>query len=558
MTISKIIFGGFKSFKEPVEIPLAPITFLFGPNSVGKSVVRDALVELQKRLARPKVKDGFGAALIRFASTDSNGHQLPREDEFEEPKVLRTILGCEIDQFDAISAAQNIDGIGDKYLDVASGLYWAMDGKTVKYWFCDEPGEWTCAYELRVDGKMVLQHMSADTDEHASWPDLSGFDENTSIKPSHLGLLRLNLSHEVLAEPEFQALVKQIIENSTNRNSAWDRSVMWVSDAILNVRLSADKRVLKTWSESLSEGNFWPPLPRSKYESLPGELSALCAVVNELARMLEWTLEQNLVIALVTGSRTTLSEKDASSGWFEIQKYSSFRSQGYGVDEYARWLGIKSVDPDDLKLVLDKDGDDKDDYVNDVLTKQLFSARKYTVKAEVSLREDRLVLPRDGLLSTDSNFFMKSDLYLLDEQFRTLSFDQVGSGVSYLMPVLTALWGAEWSLIEQPELHLHPAAQCEVGDAVIRAFNRGRFSIIETHSEHLLLRVLRRIRQTSDGKVVDRELQCQPEAVAVLYFSAKPDGTTQIDQLRVTRGGDFMDRWPDGFFEERSRELFDE
>jgi len=97
-----------------------------------------------------------------------------------------------------------------------------------------------------------------------------------------------------------------------------------------------------------------------------------------------------------------------------------------------------------------------------------------------------------------------------------------------------------------------------MGDVIVRAFNRGRFSIIETHSEHLLLRVLRRIRETSEGKVQDRELQCQPEAVAVLYFSPQQDGSAQVHQLRVTRGGDFMDRWPDGFFEERSRELFDE
>ena len=118
--------------------------------------------------------------------------------------------------------------------------------------------------------------------------------------------------------------------------------------------------------------------------------------------------------------------------------------------------------------------------------------------------------------------------------------------------------GAERSWIEQPELHLHPAAQCELGDVVIRAFHRGRFSIIETHSEHMLLRVLKRIRMTSEGKALDPELKCLPEAVSVLYFDPLPDGSTAIRQLRISRGGDFMDRWPAGFFEERDRELFDE
>lgn len=169
-----------------------------------------------------------------------------------------------------------------------------------------------------------------------------------------------------------------------------------------------------------------------------------------------------------------------------------------------------------------------------------------------------MVLSRDATAYSDPEVSMQATLYLQDEQGRALSFNQVGSGISYVLPVLTALWGAERSLIEQPELHLHPAAQCEMGDAVIRAFNRGRFSIIETHSEHLLLRILRRIRQTSEQKVEDQELKCPPEAVVVLYFAPMADGTTQVNRLRVTRGGDFMDRWPDGFFEERSRELFDE
>jgi hypothetical protein len=93
---------------------------------------------------------------------------------------------------------------------------------------------------------------------------------------------------------------------------------------------------------------------------------------------------------------------------------------------------------------------------------------------------------------------------------------------------------------------------------VIRAYNRGRFSIIETHSEHLLLRVLRRIRQTSNGPTADPELRCLPEAVSILYFEPLPDGSTKIRPIRVSRAGDFMDRWPQGFFAERDRELFDE
>ena len=70
--------------------------------------------------------------------------------------------------------------------------------------------------------------------------------------------------------------------------------------------------------------------------------------------------------------------------------------------------------------------------------------------------------------------------------------------------------------------------------------------------------MLRRIRQTSNGTSPDSELKCLPENVSVLYFEPTGDGCTRVRPLRVTRQGDFMDRWPRGFFEERGQELFDE
>ncbi len=153
---------------------------------------------------------------------------------------------------------------------------------------------------------------------------------------------------------------------------------------------------------------------------------------------------------------------------------------------------------------------------------------------------------------------LKVQLYLEDQNGRHLDFHEVGSGISYVMPILVSLNAAKTSWIAQPELHLHPAAQCEMGDVFLQAFNRGHFSVVETHSEHLLLRVLKRIRQTTRGLEIDDDLKCAPEAVSVLYFDPQEDGSTQIRQMRVSRLGDFKDRWPNGFFEERGRELFDE
>ena len=72
------------------------------------------------------------------------------------------------------------------------------------------------------------------------------------------------------------------------------------------------------------------------------------------------------------------------------------------------------------------------------------------------------------------------------------------------------------------------------------------------------MQALRRIRQGSQGKLLNDELRISADSVAVYYFNPTPDGTTAVTTLRVSPDGDFLDRWPRGFFAERDAELFDE
>lgn len=148
-----------------------------------------------------------------------------------------------------------------------------------------------------------------------------------------------------------------------------------------------------------------------------------------------------------------------------------------------------------------------------------------------------------------------------DNQNRRHLFEDVGSGIGYVLPVLCAIYdhiGASIHFIQQPELHLHPALQAALGDVFIEAREKNSTIVIETHSEHLLLRILKRVRQTHLKVDIAQELKINAEDVCVLYFDPSPDGTTTVKRLRVTEDGEFMDRWPRGFFGERDQELLDE
>jgi predicted ATPase len=128
----------------------------------------------------------------------------------------------------------------------------------------------------------------------------------------------------------------------------------------------------------------------------------------------------------------------------------------------------------------------------------------------------------------------------------------VGYGVSQALPILVDLLQRsatdEVFLLQQPEVHLHPRAQAELGSFFARlARKRGRF-VIETHSDHLVDRVRMEVRR---GKL-------RPEDVSLLYFERQKHGAT-IHNLELDKYGGIANP-PEGyrqFFLNEERALLD-
>lgn len=134
----------------------------------------------------------------------------------------------------------------------------------------------------------------------------------------------------------------------------------------------------------------------------------------------------------------------------------------------------------------------------------------------------------------------------------------VGIGISQILPVVVGALSRKVSIlsIEQPELHIHPALQVALGDLLIfAAKQKNKSFIIETHSEHIMLRLLRRIRETANDELEDPGYSFNPADLNVVYVDCI-DGETRLIPLRVDEEGEFIDRWPKGFFGERAEELF--
>ncbi len=139
--------------------------------------------------------------------------------------------------------------------------------------------------------------------------------------------------------------------------------------------------------------------------------------------------------------------------------------------------------------------------------------------------------------------------------------EDLGTGISQVLPVLVAALGHNKNIvaIEQPELHIHPKFQVELGELFIHAVRNEAIAsdtvfILETHSEYMMLRFLRRLFETANDELEPDSNPLKPDDISVYYVNPQGDATN-IVELRLTEEGEFLDRWPEGFFPERKKEL---
>ncbi len=129
----------------------------------------------------------------------------------------------------------------------------------------------------------------------------------------------------------------------------------------------------------------------------------------------------------------------------------------------------------------------------------------------------------------------------------------VGFGISQVLPVLVQCFYAPAGsiiLMEQPEIHLHPNAQSALADVMIDVINsrengadRNIQIVIETHSEHFLRRLQRRIAEDS-----------VPQEKVSAYFANISKTPATLEPLQIDIFGNIQN-WPENFFGEEMGDI---
>nr|VFJ42913.1 MAG: Predicted ATPase [Candidatus Kentron sp. FM]VFJ43546.1 MAG: Predicted ATPase [Candidatus Kentron sp. FM]VFK05590.1 MAG: Predicted ATPase [Candidatus Kentron sp. FM] len=122
-----------------------------------------------------------------------------------------------------------------------------------------------------------------------------------------------------------------------------------------------------------------------------------------------------------------------------------------------------------------------------------------------------------------------------------------GFGLTQVLPIVIAAVSADKGdilLIENPEVHLHPAGQAFMGQFLVDVARAGIQVIVETHSDHVLNGIRRWVKA---GRIA-------PEQVALHFFRARSEDGAQVTSPQLNRSGS-LDAWPEGFFDQFDKDV---
>ena len=539
-----ITLEGFQVFAKPTYIPFERLTLLFGPNSAGKSAVLDAL-ELFCRL---QAKHG----IFERHSPDLNAliqKSWRRNKEALEAHADRMSLAVRY------TGGVRADGTNDLIREALQSE-WAEGF---------EPSELEDNPEI-VEERWEFNRTSERTDTFSPVGfNMEAFSYSINyelqVKSSLMfrlesKLIHVNLKHAYFARFEKTRDIRErvlgLFPNAIAANGILSVGVAHSHDR--------GKRTKRLPGFLLSEKSISEDAMNSRHAALDEMFQVLDTIYD--------FLRSDYEARKVPASRTIPSSRDLRFALGDTRHVpEEWRRTGDGqyrelATSIAQSLLVQTVDFNPRHNFNSELGAD----VNRALSDHLFAEVGYQLgfRYQLYLSQDNADRALKKRKLQPEGLCALVELYLYDGRGLKHRFDEVGSGLGYVLPVLSAIYDKGdldiySTFVQQPELHLHPALQSALGDVFIEANGvSGRQSLIETHSEHLLLRMLKRVRQTHLNTPIAAELQLDADSLCVLYFNPMPDGTTVVKRLRVSEGGEFMDRWPRGFFGERDQELFDE
>ena len=549
--------GNFKAFGATQTLPIKPITLIFGANSSGKSSLIHALL-LAHEAERTGKLDLFRTEL-GGDSLDLGGF---RQYVYRRDPAARVEWGVDLSTgvlegpaAELVASAQTIN------VSLTFGVELDNEGEP-------RPGAEpkVDSYEIQV-GRVPFLRASR-------------------RREGHLAIDRLNHEHPCLL-----TFLKALVLSTTTTESVRSEDIEAVGsavDAVLpSINVPLGTFLPRPLPSSERQKDLFVPLSRgSRRQELEGLLRlvlprTICGFIGAVSDAMSSELQRVKYLGPLRSypPRHLAADQYHDPNWLAGggHTYDVLRREEPVRRAVNSWLG----DPQRLStpyqlvtrnlLTLDDLAGPYETYVERMWQKwdeqSSTAPREFDESLDEPLDPEKYSdLPRETrealfeLHKYEPSLTRLQLLELIDKRTNTIvTHRDVGIGISQVLPVLVNAYASRDSLvaIEQPEIHLHPALQAELADVFIESAlgECANSFILETHSEHLILRVMRRIRETAERELPDDNKPIHPSDVAVLYVQPEAKGA-EVIEIKVTEEGEFATPWPNGFFADRAKELF--
>jgi len=579
MTISN--FKGFKSHSERF-IPLRPLTLVFGPNNGGKSSVLKSFSSLPQTIAKRKLLEGdydwspngiwfdLGAQPHVLNNPDQPSFNIGYVCEIKNrhgsvKKYPYHSLEFEYNIEDNIGVLAGISYARGEFEDALDKVLQIkieesekdVEEKIGVISYQSRELE-TKTREVEIKRKALLKKMShlqtllEETDDGRFldrkakiWCNICNFFAKSSPtfekhnKKEHASKATGYKSGGVFKKKETRVLRGFLSEDLEDTGSL-DGNVISLYHSSLEVldrRLSKIDQHIK-YLEEINE------------EFVVVVLKSLAEYIRSHASAVEWQPSQTKGIAisltketlpsLVSASETYKIETDSPPVGYQIKQVANIIAHLKSVFAGVDYLGATRLSPQrtyssrtgqqtnqgvagQRTLALLAENPELQEWVNQGLSELI----------GLEVKVDR----RHTSVSLESGEIREYPLDELDvrisragSQEDRLQLPDVGYGVSQLLPILTGIRSEGMLVVEEPESNLHPAAQQQLMSKIIQQIseNHAAAVLMETHSEHFLLEVLRALS--------DPECPLQDDDVAILYAYNTPEEGTVVKRHKTTNG----------------------
>jgi len=198
-------------------------------------------------------------------------------------------------------------------------------------------------------------------------------------------------------------------------------------------------------------------------------------------------------------------------------------------DTVKQYLDARRSNKNEIKKTNEHDEDDN--FTLEFAVKETMKriCKGFDIKLEEHLELDKV---SNGFLSKETNYAVRPI--------------NTGFGISYVLPIVVAALSTPPGgilIVENPEVHLHPAAQAELAQFLGYASQSGIQVIIETHSDHIIngLRVFGKDNDLEDGHITINNIRVI-------------EGIRKITPIKILKNGDLSD-YETGFFDQAEKDL---